>query len=312
MIDLSPNKKIVITGAGGWLGTELLELLLAEYGSEVVKASVLCLGSKNRILSLSDGTQLPVALLSDPFTADNVAGVVHLAFLTRDKVAVFGTEQYSYQNLAITSHAIRLIEELKPAWIATVSSGAVFSTPGGPLENDLKKNPYGFTKRVEETMLTQVAKDLGAHIAIGRLWGAMGAHMPINRAYAVSDFIMQAIETNQIKINADHEVWRRYCDAGQFMNVLASSAEKFSEIRFDSGGNLIEIELIFEILSRYEFPNLKLSRPQIRGVANDYYPESNLYEKLLTEFNLLQATIETLVNVTAESHKSNANFGTHP
>lgn len=303
MIDLSPEKKLVITGAGGWLGTELLEKLLAEFGSENLKQSVICLGSKKRILTLSDQTEIPVSLLSEELNIDSVNGFVHLSFLTRDKVADLGTPLYSFTNLSITARAIELIEQLKPSWIATVSSGAVLSSPQGSLENNLLQNPYGFTKRIEETMLQQVATQIGSHLAIGRLWGAMGEFMPVNRAYAVSDFICQTLQDQKISIRSGHNVWRRYCDAGEFMDLLTTVAQNKVFSSFDSGGELVEVGALAQQIAALSINSVKISRPQSTGIEDRYFPDSEKFESLANEFNISLIGLQELLAKTYNAHE---------
>lgn len=304
MILLDQDHKLVITGAGGWLGTELLELLLRTHGADQLISNVICLGSRARTMQLSDGTELKCNDYSESLLIDKVGGFVHLAFLTRDKVSTFGTEEYSFRNLAITSRAIELIEQTRPRWVATVSSGAVFSKPGGPLENNLLANPYGFTKRIEETMLSQVAHDVGANFSVGRLWGAMGAYMPVNRAYAVSDFIVQAHSSNLISIRAHHEVWRRYCDAQEFMNVLVTSAESHSRTFFDSGGDLIEIGELASKISKLTDSEVTVNRPATDGSPDRYFPESNKYDHLCETLGINRSHIDDLLNSTFQRHIS--------
>jgi len=304
MIKLSAQHRIVVTGAGGWLGTELLELLLAQHGADAVRDHVICFGSRARDVTLSDGTSVRIHRLGDFPPMTDVGGVVHLAFLTRDKVAVLGTEAYTFGNTVITSQAIKLIETVNPAWIATVSSGAILSSPGGPLENDVQANPYGFTKRVEETMLEAVANSQDISLSIGRLWGAMGASMPINRNYAVSDFIMQAVETHGIAIRSGHKVWRRYCDARDFMHVLVAAAQTKKSTRFDSGGTLIEVgDLAALIASQLGTDQSCISRAQPTGQLDDeYYPDDTDYRALLSLTDVAETPASSMITHTIENH----------
>ena len=94
---------------------------------------------------------------------------MHLAFLTREKVAEYGFENYAIRNLQLISSACQVIRRMKPKWIVLVSSGAIFDRESGNMEDDLVRNPYGYLKRIEELALTDAAKDVNANIVIGRL-----------------------------------------------------------------------------------------------------------------------------------------------
>ena len=303
MIRLSEQEQLVVTGAGGWLGTELLENLLEAHGSQKVVDYVHCLGSNKREVALSDGTRLEINPLGEKMDFENVSGVVHLSFLTRDKVAEYGVRDYSFANLQITSKAVKLIETVRPKFVATVSSGAVFSSPNGPLENDLDANPYGFTKRVEETLLRQVTEGIGANLAIGRLWGAIGANMPLNRAFAVSDFIWQAATQGHIKINSSHQVFRRYVAAGHFMEVLTTAAQDFRLTEFDSGGRLLEMSELATLVSSH-FGSIDVNRHlDLSLKIDDYYPKNDAFETLAELLNLAAPPFETGLAETITSQR---------
>lgn len=297
-------RKVIVTGAGGWLGTELLESLLAENGPELVQQSVVCLGSRPRNIVLSDGTSLQVLPLNgfQPNPTDEFTGIVHLGFLTRDKVASLGFEPYVSANLTITSNAVRLVETVKPNWVATVSSGAVFSDQNGTFENNIERNPYGFTKRIEEELLTIAASKVGAHIAIARLWGAIGESMPINRAYAMSDFIMQSLETGKIVVRAPYEVYRRYCDARGFMEVLVACAETFTLKTFSSGGHLIELTELAHMVANLTDGEVQPRDFDSSAVADRYFPRERDFDRLVAELNCPQRSFEDVLKRTVESH----------
>lgn len=304
MITVNPNHKIAITGAGGWLGTELLETLLLQNGAATVASSVVCFGSKARRVLLSDGTELQIHSLAENFAETEFSGVVHLAFQTRDKVASLGHEQYCYENLKITSRAIELIETSKPKWVATVSSGAVNSYPGGPLENNVISNPYGFTKRIEETLLRAAAEAIGANLAVGRLWGAMGKFMPPNPEYAISDFISAGLGGREIVLNSTNKVFRRYVDAGEFMDVLVRTAEEKKNTTFDSGGHLVELGDLATLVAEKTGSEVKPRALNPEAEHNVYYPTSQLFEELASKFGVELASIKTLVERTIASHKA--------
>lgn len=305
MIELSPGERLVITGASGWLGTELCELLLQQFGSSVLQTSLICLGSSARTLTLSDGTTLPVHPLDGftPLENERIAGIVHLGFLTRDKVASLGYDTYVGTNLAITANVIRLIETNSPKWVATVSSGAVHSETGAFLEHDARANPYGFTKRIEEELLANASVANGTNLTIGRLWGALGAFMPINRNYAVSDFIMQALESRKITVRSTRRVFRKYCDAADFMNVLLAAAEARLHTMFDSGGGLVEMSELASAVA--EYTGAAITPRDLDDSANPdtYFPKNTDFEILAAQFGIPLRSQDASLRLTVEGHR---------
>jgi nucleoside-diphosphate-sugar epimerase len=303
MIDLGPSNRVVVTGAGGWLGREFLEVLARHYSPAILQNCVVCLGSSTRTIILSTGTPIQIHAMSTFLPEGEISGFVHLAFQTRDKVSVLGHSDYCFSNLQITSRAIQLIENMVPKWIATVSSGAILLGPGGPLENDVSLNPYGFAKRIEETLLQSVATSIGANLAIARLWSAMGKFMPPNPAYAISDFITSGLQGKEITVLASNRVWRRYVDAGELMNVLTSAAERQTLTVFDSGGDLIELGELAKLVAGLIQVDVAKREMDTNQPEDTYYPSSKPFEKLAHSFEVEISGLEPLVQRTLLGHR---------
>ena len=294
---------ILLTGANGWLGTEYLENELAEHGSSVLQRRVVCIGSREGTKTLSDGTVLPIHKFETVPKQKSVLGIIHLAFLTRDKVATKGLPEYTFQNTAITSAVLNLIKTTQPKWVGTVSSGAINAQSGSGLETDLSGNPYGYLKRVEEELLDCVCSDVGANLSIGRLWGASGSFMPINRAYALSDFIVQAMETGSIEIRSNHPVFRRYSKANEFLKILELTAAQKQRTLFDSGGPKIEMFELAGVVAQKTHSTVK-PRSLSEGEKPDvYFPISGQYESLASEYGIALSNIEEQVESAIISHK---------
>lgn len=298
----SSAEKILVTGANGWLGTEYLEHKLLELGSVNVQNQVVCVGSRAGTKRLSDGTELQVHTFQSIPEPDSVIGIVHLAFLTRDKLGLMELSEYALKNTEITSSVLSLIKKARPNWVASVSSGAINAKSGSGLETDFASNPYGYLKRVEEEMLDSVCRDTASNLSVGRLWGASGLFMPINRAYALSDFIIQALETGSIHISSNHPVFRRYSKADEFLRILEKTATQHQRTLFDSGGPKVEIQELAELVAQKTKAKI---RPRIMSpeLASDvYFPISDQYESLARQFGVQISSLQELVSAAITSH----------
>lgn len=297
--------KYTITGASGWLGQEFISYLISSQSIESL-SEIKLYSSRKRILEIPGfGSTVSESFLeTEESEFPETEHFIHLAFLTRDLVVRYGVKEFVAVNKKLTSRAIDFIEAVKPSHVSNVSSGAVFSRLTGSIETDNASNPYGYGKLEEENLLKRVCLQNSINLSIGRLWGATGLHMPINRAYAISDLINMGILDKKLTIKAKNLVFRRYCDAGEFMNVLTYAATKSHFTLFDSGGPKVEIGDLALLISQ-EIGVLNVERQIDSDVSiDDYYPRSQDYENLLNSMGLKPVSLETQVRNTVVGHKS--------
>jgi nucleoside-diphosphate-sugar epimerase len=293
-------RRILVTGASGWLGQSAISYLLKNSFSP---SEIFATASTKKSLSLGNLGNLQVEDFNSFETKKEIDGVIHLSFLTRDKLNDISADTYVGINQKITSKAVSLIRTLKPNWVVNVSSGAIFDRNTKKIEENLKINPYGFLKAFEEKELKLVSKEIGANLVIGRLWGASGYLMPINRAYALSDFIYQAIKYGKILIKADKKVFRRYVDSEMFMGTLIESALAGENYVIDSGGPLVEIGELASIITGYLGLH-EVLRPEISSSeVDDYYSRSERFREVSNKFNLPIIGIHEQVSNTIMGHK---------
>jgi len=122
------DEVVAVTGATGWFGAVALELLhgcLGDQGAD----RVVGYASSAREVVLSDGRAVMVRPLAALLSQDPPpTTVLHLAFLTRDKVAELGIDAYVSQNVAITATVLGAIARHRPRQVVVMSSGAVHNT----------------------------------------------------------------------------------------------------------------------------------------------------------------------------------------
>lgn len=295
--------KVIITGATGWLGQEYLYRRYLMHSKEGLGNFIL-LGSKSRTINLFGLIPTKVWSLDEIDIREKIDGVIHLAFVLRHRVKEFGTDKFLELNSSIVEKTVRLIDQVKPDWITCVSSGAIFDRTTGEYERNPKANPYGFGKFQEELALSSIAASNNTTLVIGRLWGASGFCMPPNSAYALSDFIESALHKGEIQINSNFEVYRRYCDAGEFLELLTKEASSGNSAILNSGGPLHEIGEIAEMIQGF-IENTAIRRPIIIGEQiDDYYPRETSYEDLAIKHGIQLASMQTQIRRTVLGHRN--------
>jgi nucleoside-diphosphate-sugar epimerase len=304
------TSKVLVTGATGWLGRETVARVIEGKFESIAKTDLLLASSNGRDLELDSlGVYPTVALetLSHRESTNSIEGLVHLAFITKDKTTQYSFSEYVAKNIELISAACEIIERDKPKWIVVISSGAIIDRATLEIENNVERNPYGFCKRIEEALIAESARKVGANIVIGRLWGGTGLYMPVKRAYAISDFIESAKEGGAIRINSGGDVIRRYCDAGDFMEVLVRSAIQGDTTTLDSGGSIIEVGELAKLISA-RLGEISISRSEVPTAVDDYYPRGSEFEELAKSVGVQLHGIDEQVLRTLKSHKF-PNFG---
>lgn len=261
---LSDDDRVLVTGASGWFGRTTCALL--------------------------DGLQLPVLLTASTAKAIEVAGstfrcepwdwaaiaefgptvVIDCAFLTRDRVADMDLAGYVAANEALTGNMLDASALSSVARVVTISSGAAVY-PGDALEGTVEDNPYGYLKRRAEEDLAALALERGISSTVARAWSVSGAFVQKPRSYALSDMLAQAVD-GAIRIRAGHLVYRRYCSVEDLLAVALASARGGATKVVDSGGPLVEMGDLAEVVARTVGTNARISRePMTDDPSDDYY-----------------------------------------
>jgi hypothetical protein len=150
-------------------------------------------------------------------------------------------------------------------------------------------------------LLADVARKVGANLVTGRLWGATGAQMPPSMDYAISDFIESARLNGRIQINSGGDVFRKYIDAGEFMEVLLRLAISGDSRVLDSGGELLEMAELGDLVASF-FPGTTLSRSTDVGPIDDYYPKGDDFNEIARNLGVRISSIKEQVTRTVNGH----------
>jgi nucleoside-diphosphate-sugar epimerase len=289
-------EKILISGASGWLGNSTVKYLENMYKIEELRDSLQVVSTSNKNLDSfpSIKTKTYEQVINDDSEFD---GFIHLASLTKDKSLILSKNDYIGEFLKITSNAVQLLQKTKK-WFVFISSGAIWEEPNQTLEKSIDKNPYGFLKRLEENLFSEICKNSGIAYVCGRLWGGAGIELREPEKYAIGSLILNALNNENLQINSGHKVYRRYVDTSLFMELCIKMAQKGITKTFDSGGEIVEIQEIAEIIN-LKFPKLQIMRINKASQKDDeYFSRSKEFEELLKDFDLQHPTISELIDQT--------------
>jgi nucleoside-diphosphate-sugar epimerase len=146
----------------------------------------------------------------------SASGLIHLAFLTRDRVAQIGLERYIEANRAITARIAAFLQHNPAIPIITTSSGAAAVFDG--CQHDLDGNPYATLKQEDETLWRQSGVNRMA--AVFRVYAASGRFIKDPTLFALSDFLAKANAGQQIEVRSQRPVIRSYVHVGTMMRLF--------------------------------------------------------------------------------------------
>jgi nucleoside-diphosphate-sugar epimerase len=287
----------VVNGGTGWLGIATLRALERFENNGKIEIT----SSDGRRFRAHDLGEFNTKELTSNTKIDFKADIlVNLAFKTRDYISILGEEQYTKINLEILKSSINLAQQLKPKSIVIVSSGVVARNQEshGKLDN----TQYTKLKILEEETFTQIAKDIGANLVILRMWGGSGRDLTSPFKYAIGDLIKQAVTSDKIIVSSEQLVYRRYSDASQQLEIAIKCAISGKNLTFDSGGQIIEMGDLADLIKSTLKPNLKIIRKLDTSLPTDkYYSESNQFDNLAKEYNINLFSLKKQIDETKVS-----------
>ena len=213
--------RVVVTGAGGWLGLATLELLADLFG-ERFGDRVVCFGSRARALSLRDGLEIAQAPLGDLADLPPLPTLVlQLAFITQGAGMTLDAEAYVAANRALAAQVLSALDRIGAEAVFLASSGAAHLADrgGGPQSKGL----YGWIKRQDESAFADWAERRGARASIGRIFNLSGPYINRRATYALASFIADALAGRSVRVGAGAPVWRSYVAISTLMSVVAAA-----------------------------------------------------------------------------------------
>jgi UDP-glucuronate decarboxylase len=219
MRNYEKQKRILVTGGAGFLGSHLIDRLLAD-GHEVVCADNLFTGSKRNIAHLYDNpafefmrhdVTFPLYLEVDQIY--NLACPASPIHYQHDPVQTTKTSVHGAINMLGLAKRLR-------CRVFQASTSEVYGDPSihpQPESYWGNVNPIGIRscydegKRCAETLFFDYHRQHGLDIKVARIFNTYGPRMHPNDGRVVSNFIVQALNNEPITIYGDGMQTRSFC-----------------------------------------------------------------------------------------------------
>ncbi len=222
------QKRVLVTGGAGFLGSHLCERLLAE-GAEVIcldnyycstRANVHHMLPHSRFELIRHDVCLPIYLEVDEIY--NLACPASPIHYQRDPVQTMKTSVSGAINM------LGLAKRTK-ARILQTSTSEVYGDPAmhpqkesywGNVNPNGLRSCYDEGKRAAESLFMDYHRQHGLKIKIARLFNTYGPRMHPEDGRVVSNFIMQALQNQPITIYGDGSQTRSFCFVHDMIDAL--------------------------------------------------------------------------------------------
>ncbi len=231
-------KKILVTGGAGFIGSHLCEALLNR-GNEVICLDNFYTGSKQNILPLMSNPYFESVRhdITQPYNIE-VDEIYNLACPASP--VHYQSDPIKTVNTSVLG-AINMLELAKNinAKILQASTSEVYGDPlmhPQPEEYWGNVNPIGIRscydegKRCAETLFFDYHRQDGVRIKVVRIFNTYGPHMHPNDGRVVSNFIMQALNNQDITIYGDGMQTRSFCYCDDLVRGLIAMMETPEEV----------------------------------------------------------------------------------
>jgi len=282
----SSTSRIVITGAGGWLGLATLEALAAALGLGF-EARVRCFGSSRRNLPLLSGATIEQRPLAEIARLDPTPTIVlHFAFLTMDRAEAMDEAAYRAANRASNQTLLDALGSIGAEAIFVASSGAAYRADDPHASPAMRL--YGALKCEQEDLFAAWAEQTRKRAVIARIFNISGPHINKHDSYALASFILDALAGKPIRIRSSHLVIRSYVAVRELMSLVFGLLlqGQASITRFDTGGEPLEMQEIARIVAD-QFGDVPIDRPPLDGTIVDRYAgDDRDYRALLADHHI--------------------------
>ena len=299
-------KRILVAGGAGFLGSNLCRRLIDDGDAYVICCDNLYTGSRANIEKLSgcDRFEFIEHDITEPLDIDGIDEIYNLACPASPK---------HYQKSPVYTIKTNVLGIINLLELAVKNNAKLmqFSTSevyGNPLEHPQTEryfgnvNPIGIRscydegKRCAETLCFDYMREYGARIKVIRIFNTYGPNMSMDDGRVVSNFIVQALNGENITIYGDGSQTRSFCYVDDLVEgivrVMATGDEVHGPVNLGNPEEFTIKELADMVVSmidtdsRIEYVELPSDDPVRRRpdislaarIADGWKPEVHLSE----------------------------------
>lgn len=257
---MSVPKKILITGGAGFIGSHLCERLLNE-GNDVLCVDNYFTGAKDNIAHLLDNPRFEIMRHDVTFPlyveVDEIynlacpASPVHYQY---DPVQTTKTSVHGAINMLGLAKRLR-------AKVFQASTSEVYGDPEVHPQHESywgNTNPigprscYDEGKRCAETLFFDYWRQHQLQIKVARIFNTYGPRMHPNDGRVVSNFIVQALQGDDITLYGDGSQTRSFCYVDDlveaFVRIMATDDDFVGPVNIGNPGEFTILQLAEKVI----------------------------------------------------------------
>jgi UDP-glucuronate decarboxylase len=287
------EKKILVTGGGGFLGSHLCERLLNE-GHEVICLDNFFTGTKQNILELTSNPRFE--LLRHDVTVPLYIEIDEIYNLACPASPIHYQHDPVQTTKTCVHGAINMLGLAKRtgAKILQASTSEVYGDPEVHPQVESywgRVNPIGIRscydegKRCAETLFLDYHRQHNLRIKIARIFNTYGPKMHANDGRVVSNFIVQALRGEPITIYGDGQQTRSFCYVEEmvdaFVRLMNSDDDFIGPVNLGNPGEFTIRELAEKTLQMTGSSSELINQPLPEDDPTQRQPDISLAKQEL-------------------------------